>query len=52
MFLWLGEAMRFKRVGDYICLIEQKVGMILDNFKQQYSIKEKFSNLNKIITNV
>jgi len=28
MFLWLGEAMRFKRVGDYICLIEAKVSQL------------------------
>jgi len=49
MFLWLGEALRFKRVGDYICLIEQKVGMILDEFKQQYPIKEKWAYLQRQI---
>jgi len=45
MFLWLGEAARFKRVGDYICLIEQKAGMILDEFKSQYGIKGKWGKL-------
>lgn len=49
MFLWLGEAARFKRVGDYICLIEQKAGMILDVFKQQYGVKEKWVGLQKQI---
>ncbi len=45
MFLWLGEAARFKRVGDYICLIEQKAGMILDEFKRQYGVREKWESL-------
>jgi len=49
MFLWLGEAARFKRVGDYICLIEQKAGMVLDEFKRQYAIKEKWAELQKHI---
>lgn len=49
MFLWLGEAARFKRVGDYICLIEQKAGMILDVFKQQNAVKEKWGALQKQI---
>lgn len=49
MFLWLGEAARFKRVGDYICLIEQKAGMILDIFKQQYAVKERWGPLQKQI---
>lgn len=49
MFLWLGEAARFKRVGDYICFIEQKAGMIIDVFKQQYAVKEKWLPLQKQI---
>lgn len=49
MFLWLGEAARFKRVGDYICLIEQKAGMLLDIFKQQYAVKERWAPLQKQI---
>lgn len=32
-FLWLGEAARFKRVGDYICLIEMKLSLI---FRETY----------------
>lgn len=43
MFLWLGEAARFKRVGDFICLIEQKVGLVLDEFKHQSGLKEKWA---------
>ncbi len=43
MFLWLGEAERFKRVGDYICLVEQKAGMILDEFKQRNNIETTWS---------
>ena len=30
MAFWLGEAARFKRVGDYLCLIEQKLSLLLD----------------------
>jgi len=49
MFLWLGEAVRFKRAGDYICLIEQKAGMVLDDVKQKYSIKENWDQLKRHI---
>ncbi len=42
MFLWLGEAARFKRVGDYICLIEQKVGIVLQDFKDKMELKQKW----------
>jgi len=51
MFLWIGEAIRFKRVGDYICLIEQKVGMIFDEFKCKYAIKKKWVVLQEQIEN-
>lgn len=44
MFLWLGEAERFKRVGDYICLIEQKAGMMLEEFKIQNKIEDEWSH--------
>lgn len=30
MFFWLGEAARFKRVGDYLCLVEQKLSLVLE----------------------
>lgn len=43
MFMWLGEAARFKRVGDYICLIEQKVGIVLEDFKEKINLKEKWN---------
>lgn len=49
MFLWLGEAVRFKRVGDYICFIEQKAGMIIDDFKSQTNINEKWKMLQQEI---
>ena len=42
MFMWLGEAARFKRVGDYICMIEQKVGIVLGDFKEKINLKEKW----------
>ena len=28
LFLWLGEMLRFKRVGDYLCFVEAKVGKL------------------------
>lgn len=49
MFLWLGDAVRFKRAGDYICLIEQKVGMVLDEVKKKYSLKENWDQLKQHI---
>ena len=51
MFLWLGEAARFKRVGDYICLIEQKAGMVLDEVKQKYGIKERWEKFKEPLEN-
>src|SRR6266516_2526583 len=30
MAFWLGEAARFKRVGDYLCLVEQKLSFLLE----------------------
>jgi len=43
-FLWLGEAMRFKRVGDYICLIEAKLSMLFSDcckdFKERWQPKQ------------
>ncbi|GAG99560.1 unnamed protein product, partial [marine sediment metagenome] len=35
-FLVLGEAVRFKRVGDYICFIEAKLTLL---FKESYGVK-------------
>lgn len=29
MLFWLGEAARFKRAGDYLCLVEQKLTLLL-----------------------
>jgi hypothetical protein len=29
MFLWLGEAARLNRAGDYLCFVERKVGLLL-----------------------
>ncbi len=43
-FLWLGEAMRFKRAGDYLCLIEAKLSMFLQNslgeFKESWHLRQ------------
>lgn len=50
MILWLGEAIRFKRAGDYIYFIEDKVGMILDDFKSKHGIKKKWEKLQAKIT--
>lgn len=33
MVFWLGEAARFKRVGDYISLVEQKLSLVLEHNK-------------------
>jgi hypothetical protein len=35
MLLWLGEAARMKRAGDYIAILEQKVGLLLDQFRRE-----------------
>jgi hypothetical protein len=35
MAFWLGEAARFKRVGDYLCLVEKKICFL---FEQESSI--------------
>ncbi len=49
LFLWLGEATRFRRVGDYICLLEQKAGIILNDFKQHNNVENIWSaNVTKI----
>jgi len=45
---WLGEAARFKRAGDYICFIESKISIILDEIYQD-NIKEKWSEIQKEI---
>src|SRR5436190_7976737 len=29
MFVWVGEAIRMKRVGDYLCIVEQKASFAL-----------------------
>ncbi len=31
MAFWLGEAARFKRVGDYLCLVEQKLSLVFES---------------------
>lgn len=30
MFIWLGEAIRFRRVGDYLSFLEQKIGLLFE----------------------
>lgn len=45
MFLLLGEATRFKRVGDYICLIEQKASLVLDEFKTINNIERNWQRI-------
>ncbi len=51
---WLGEAARFKRAGDYICFIEFKISIILDEFyannieKKWKENQEKFETELKI----
>ncbi len=42
MLIWLGEATRMKRAGDYICLIEEKASLLLKEFKRQYNLKCKW----------
>lgn|GEM_PF-1991078 len=49
MFFWLSEAIRLKRAGDYICLIEQKVKIILNEFKQYHLTKAKWLELQEKI---
>jgi hypothetical protein len=34
MLFWLGEAARFKRAGDYLCLLEGKLSLILRSTNQ------------------
>jgi len=47
VFLWLGEAARFKRVGDYICFIEIKLSLIFkelcknNNFEKRWEFFQK-----------
>lgn len=49
MFLWLGEAIRFKRVGDYICMLEQKIGYFVDKFEIISDLKSNWEILQKNI---
>jgi len=35
MIFWLGEAARLKRAGDYLCLVEQKLSLLLENSMPQ-----------------
>jgi hypothetical protein len=35
MLLWLGEAARMKRAGDYVGILEQKVSLLLDEFRRE-----------------
>ena len=45
MLYWIGEIIRFKRVGDYICFIEQKTGMIFDELKKIDTNNDKWKKL-------
>lgn len=40
--LWLGAVARIKKAADYQIMIEQKVGMILDQFKLTNEIRKKW----------
>jgi len=44
-FLWLGEAIRHKRVGDYICFIEQKAALFLESFAITKEFRETWNKL-------
>jgi len=45
-FLWIGEAARFKRAGDYICFIEVKLSLLLKrtNNKEIISFSNNWSS--------
>lgn len=43
MVLWLGEAIRFKRVGDYISMLEQKFGLLFDASADQHPLNTEWS---------
>jgi hypothetical protein len=45
---WLGELARFKRAGNYICFIETKVSMLLDEYYNK-KIKNKWEDIQNII---
>ena len=45
---WLGELARFKRAGNYICFIEAKVSMLLDDYYNN-KIKNKWEKIQNII---
>lgn len=47
MFLWLGEAARFKRVGDYIRLLEQKASLLLHDVIAKSVLKDNWPALQK-----
>ncbi|MCJ7508398.1 MAG: hypothetical protein MUO85_06665 [candidate division Zixibacteria bacterium] len=47
--LWLGAVAKIKKAADYKILIEQKVGMILDEFQLKNEIKRKWSVLQEKI---
>ncbi len=49
VFLWLGEAARFKRVGDYICFIEIKLSLIFKELCKDNNFGEKWEFFQKRI---
>ena len=50
LVLWLGEAIRLKRAGDYICFIEQKVSLLFDDFRNRSGITSYFNEWQETLT--
>ncbi len=48
---WLGELARFKRAGDYICFIEYKISLILDEFYNS-KIKDTWKDKQKALESI
>jgi hypothetical protein len=46
MLLWLREGVRFRRAGDYISILEQKVAILFDEWKKEEIFKD-WSNLQR-----
>jgi hypothetical protein len=48
MFIWLGEAIRLKRAGDYLAFLEQKVGLLFSTSgAEPHPMKERVRLLQK-----
>ncbi|MBU1937406.1 hypothetical protein KKG05_08400 [bacterium] len=45
MMFWLGEASRYRRVGRYLCFVEQKAGLIISRFSERLKLEEHWKSL-------